>query len=83
MEMEPGAERDELTLLVANQMKRSLAAWNSNALDDEKILSDLAEFTQGKISLLPSEIQLISDKEAIASAQQVNMNTGGKKKKKK
>lgn len=83
MEMEPGAEREELTLLVANQMKLALAKWNSNALDDEKILSDLAEYTQGKISLLPSEIKLISDKEAIANAQQTNSNSGGGKKKKK
>ena len=82
-EMEPGKERDELTRLVANQMKVALANWNSNALDDEKILSDLAEYTDGKISLLPSEIKLMSDKEAIASAQQMNTNTGGKKKKKK
>ena len=81
--MEPGKERDELTRLVANQMKVALANWNSNALDDEKILSDLAEYTDGKISLLPSEIKLMSDKEAIASAQQMNTNTGGKKKKKK
>lgn len=82
-EMEPGPERDELTRLVANQMKLALAKWNSNALDDEKILSDLAEYTNGKISLLPSEINLMSDKEAIASIQQ---NEGGKssnKKKKK
>ena len=83
MEMEPGAEREELTRLVANQMKLALAKWNSNALDDEKILSDLAEYTQGKISLLPSEIKLISDKEAIANAQQTNSNSGGGKKKKK
>lgn len=83
MEMEPSAEREELTRLVANQMKLALAKWNSNALDDEKILSDLAEYTQGKISLLPSEIKLISDKEAIANAQQTNSNSGGGKKKKK
>jgi hypothetical protein len=83
MEMEPGTERDELTRLVANQMKLALAKWNSNALDDEKILSDLAEYTDGKISLLPSEIKLMSDKEAIASIQQTNPNNGGGKKKKK
>ena len=85
-EMEPGQKRDELTRLVANQMKLALAKWNSNALDDEKILSDLAEYTDGKISLLPSEIKLMSDKEALASIQQTNSsnnNGGGKKKKKK
>ena len=82
-EMEPGEERDELTLLVANQMKRALANWNSNALDDEKILSDLAEYTDKKISLMPSEIDLMSNKEALASVNQSNTNGGGKKKKKK
>ena len=82
-EMEPGEERDELTLLVANQMKRALANWNSNALDDEKILSDLAEYTDKKISLMPSEIDLMSNKEALASVNPSNTNGGGKKKKKK
>ena len=81
-EMEPGKERDELTLLVANQMKRALANWNSNALDDEKILSDLAEYTDKKISLMPSEITLMTNKEALASVMNTNTN-GGKKKKKK
>ena len=84
-EMPAGKQRDELTRLVANQMKLALAKWNSNALNDEKILSDLAEYTNGKISLLPSEIKLISDKEAIASIQQSegNKSSGSKKKKKK
>ncbi len=69
-EMEPGDERDELTRLVANQMKRDLASWNSNAMDDEKILEDLAEYTDGKISLLSNEINLISDKDVFAELQQ-------------
>lgn len=79
-DMEPGEERDHLTRLVANQMKRNLASWNSNALDDEKILEDLAEYTEGKISLLPNEIELISDREAMADVWQQGI---GKKKKKK
>lgn len=85
MEMEPGGERDELIYLVANQMKVDLASWNSNALDDEKILSDLAEFTKGKVQLLPSEIQLMTNRQAIAYAQQIGStgNGNGKKKKKK
>ncbi|MBQ8675142.1 MAG: DUF4290 domain-containing protein [Bacteroidaceae bacterium] len=78
-DMEPGEERDNLTRLVANQMKRNLASWNSNALDDEKILEDLAEYTDGKISLLPNEIELISDREALADVWQ----QGASKKKKK
>lgn len=49
--MEPGRDRDELTRLVANQMKRNLMLWSHGSCDDEKIASDLARFTDGKIQL--------------------------------
>ena len=49
--MEPGPERDELTRLTANQMKRNLLLWSHGSSDDEKIASDLARFTDGKIRL--------------------------------
>ena len=49
--MEPGPERDELTRLTANQMKRNLIQWSHGSSDDEKIASDLARFTDGKIQL--------------------------------
>ncbi len=79
MEMQPGEERDKLTQLLANQMKRAMANWNVNALDDDKIMEDLAELTKGKIQLLPSDINLISDKELMNEIQQ---QTASKKKKK-
>ena len=69
---------------VANQMKRSLASWNPNALDDEKVMDDLADYTNKEVSLLPSEVNLISDRQAIAEAQAGGGNISqGKKKKKK
>lgn len=46
-----GRERDELTRLTANQMKRNLMQWSHGSSDDEKIASDLAHFTDGKIRL--------------------------------
>ena len=49
--MEPGEERDELVRMTANQMKRSLILWSHGSTDDEKIASDLARFTDGKIQL--------------------------------
>ena len=49
--MQPGPERDELTRLTANQMKRNLMQWSHGSSDDEKIASDLARFTDGKIQL--------------------------------
>lgn len=49
--MEEGVERDELIRLTANQMKRNLVQWSHGSIDDEKVASDLARFTDGKVQL--------------------------------
>lgn len=49
--MPAGKQRDELTRLTANQMKRDLNAWNHGSIDNEKVAADLARFTDGKIQL--------------------------------
>lgn len=49
--MPEGRERDELTKLTANQMKHNLMQWSHGSIDDEKIASDLARFTDGVIQL--------------------------------
>ena len=49
--MERGRERDELTRLTANQMKRNLMLWSHGSSDDEKIASDLERFTNGTVKL--------------------------------
>ena len=50
-QMEPGQERDELVKLTANQMRRNLVQWSHGSSDEEKVASDLARFTHGKIQL--------------------------------
>lgn len=50
-EMPAGEERDELALLVAAQMKRSLGNWNKDVMDDEKVAFDLAAYTHGQVEL--------------------------------
>ena len=50
-EMPAGAERDELLRLVANQMKQSLFVWNRDAMDEQKVASDIAAYTKGKVTL--------------------------------
>ena len=49
--MEHGERRDAFVRSVANQMKRSLMQWGHGSSDDEKVASDLARFTDGKIQL--------------------------------
>ena len=49
--MPEGPERDELTRLTANHMKRDLVNWGHGSIDNEKVADDLARFTDGKIQL--------------------------------
>ena len=50
-EMPEGEERDAMLALVANQMKQSLFTWNRDAMDDEKVASDIERYTQGRVHL--------------------------------
>lgn len=49
--MSEGPDRDALVRMVANQMKRDLMVWGHGSSDDEKVASDLAYFTDGKVQL--------------------------------
>jgi len=49
--MEPGEDRDELINLTANQMKRNLFQWSHGSWDNEKVASDLAKHTDGKVQI--------------------------------
>lgn len=49
--MPEGEERDALVSRTANQMKRDLATWGHGSMDDERVASDLARFTDGIIQL--------------------------------
>lgn len=49
--MPEGPERDELIRVTANQMKRNLKQWSNGSADDEKVASDLAAFTGGRVQL--------------------------------
>ena len=53
--MPAGNERDELARLIANHMTRDLFQWSHGSADDEKVISDLARFTDGIIQLDPKK----------------------------
>ncbi len=74
--MPEGSERDELTLLVANHMKKLLLTVSKDGVEDEKIFRDLADYSHGEIRLDPQSTHL-HDFQIIAPVAQ------GKKKKKK
>lgn len=49
--MEPGAERDALAQKTAAQMYRSLVNWGMGTADKERVVSDMARYTDGVIQL--------------------------------
>jgi hypothetical protein len=49
--MPDGEERDALVRYTANQMKRDLAQFGHGSMDDERVASDLARFTDGAIQI--------------------------------
>lgn len=75
--MPEGAERKQLTDYLANQMKQDLYDWNRDAMNDEKIASDIARYTDGRVQLDLSAFKFDS---VIQGGQ---LSGGGKKKKKK
>lgn len=50
-DMPAGEERDALARHTANQMKRDLVIWGHGNSDDEKVVEDLAYFTDGIIQI--------------------------------
>jgi hypothetical protein len=61
-------------------MKRDLARWNKDAVNDNKVLDDIAQYTEGRVNLRSENVRLLSDAEILSSVQQ--QNTGKKKKRK-
>lgn len=78
-EMEDSPERDAFISLVAHHMKKLLTLHNKEAVSNEKVIRDLAEFSGGKIQLDPATYVLRDFQETPVA----NNRQGGKKKKKK
>lgn len=57
-EVEDMGEKEALIDLLVFQMRKSLAEWNPDALNDEKIADDIAKLSDGRIQLDPSLFKL-------------------------
>ncbi|MCI6294247.1 MAG: DUF4290 domain-containing protein [Bacteroidales bacterium] len=49
-EMEANSSRENLTRLIANRMKRNLADWKGDGIQDAKVAHDIAMYTNGKVA---------------------------------
>ena len=53
IEMEEGDQKNALTELIANHMKKSFLIWNKDSVSDEDIIRDMTELSNGKLTLAP------------------------------
>lgn len=51
IKMPEGREREELTKIIANHMKKSYLTWNRDIVDDAVILKDLEILSRGRLQL--------------------------------
>lgn len=52
IKMPEGREREELTKIIANHMKKSYLTWNKDAVDDAVIFKDLTLLSGGKLQIV-------------------------------
>lgn len=79
-ELENGDEREQLTKMLANHMKKSFLTWNKESVDDRKIFKDLDELSQNKIVLNEETYKLTESRDILArNNQQSNNNNNNKK----
>lgn len=72
-DMEPSVEREHLTELVANQMRKDLFYWNKNSLNKKKIVDDIYRFTDGKVTI---EEEDVSFSQSIPNGNTVKSSNG-------
>jgi hypothetical protein len=65
---EDGGEKEALTLLIANLMKKQFLTWNRDTVPDPVILKDLAELSKGKLRMKP-EVQLAATADLLRAQQ--------------
>ena len=57
-EMEEGEEKEALLHMLAVQMKKNLNNWNKEGIEDQKIVDDLRDYTNGAIDLKVEDLRL-------------------------
>ena len=51
IDMEEGQQKEALTQLIANHMKKAYLMWNKDSVSDEDVLKDLVRLSKGKLSM--------------------------------
>ena len=79
--MPEGEEREALVNMLANYMKRSYITWNKDNIEDEKIWTDVRNYTHGTIHIDTPLLKVKELKDGGNNNQQAKQNNKKKKKK--
>jgi hypothetical protein len=63
-EKEDGEEKEYLTSLIVNQMKKSYITWNRGQVPDEVIIGDLLQLSGGRLKITPG-VRILEAKELV------------------
>ncbi|WP_346857145.1 DUF4290 domain-containing protein [uncultured Draconibacterium sp.] len=75
-----GEEREIMIEQLANHMKKSYLAWNKDAVEDQKIFTDLEILSEGRLKV-NEDMQLADSKMLIGKKKKPQQNKQNKKKK--
>lgn len=75
---EEGDEKNTLTLIIANLMKRHYLTYNRSSVDDALIKDQLVELSNGKLKL-DAELELVSTAEVLKNTKPTNIRGNNKK----
>jgi hypothetical protein len=64
--LEDGEEKEYLTSLIVNQMKKSYITWNKGQVSDELIIHDLEVLSRGRLKMTPG-VRILEVKELMTS----------------
>ena len=79
-EMEEGEEKETLIGLIANQMKKSYLMWNKDSVDNRKILKDLFDLSEGRITRYENMVTFADVSSVIETPPPPQQRTSKKKK---
>lgn len=78
VKMPEGREKEELTKIIANHMKKSYLTWNKDVVDDEIIFKDLREMSNGAIRVTEGT-KLNDSREMFRKKKKINIRNNNKK----
>ena len=71
---EEGEEKKQLINLIANQMKKDYQNWNKDGVDNQRIIDDLCELSDGKIKITVDDVKFFEQRTFTQRRRQANNN---------